>query len=85
MKPEKIRGILGTVRSIAALFALVVLTACGQHKAPNTDTEEWVDLLSMENQKHWVPKIKGYALGDNFGDTFQFEDAMLTRRFLKVY
>ena len=77
MKPKKIPGILGTMRSIAALFALVVLTACGQHKAPNTDTEEWVDLLSLENQKHWVPKIKGYALGDNFGNTFQFEDALL--------
>lgn len=39
---------------------------------------EWVPLFNGENLDGWTPKIRGYELGENFGDTFRVEDGLLT-------
>lgn len=40
--------------------------------------EEWIQLFNGENLDGWTPKIRGYELGENFGNTFRVEDGLLT-------
>lgn len=39
--------------------------------------EKWVSLFNGKNLTGWTPKIRGYELGDNFGDTFRVEDGVM--------
>ena len=41
------------------------------------DRREWIQLFNGKDLDGWVPKIKGYELGENFGDTFRVEDGIL--------
>jgi hypothetical protein len=41
------------------------------------DRKEWIQLFNGKNLDGWVPKIKGYDLGDNFADTFRAGDGVL--------
>ncbi|MHB8900547.1 MAG: 3-keto-disaccharide hydrolase [Thermoguttaceae bacterium] len=38
---------------------------------------EWRPLFNGKNLDGWVPKITGYELGDNFGNTFRVENGVL--------
>jgi hypothetical protein len=44
---------------------------------PAADRKDWIQLFNGKDLDGWVPKIKGYALGENFGDTFRVEDGLL--------
>lgn len=37
----------------------------------------WIQLFNGKDLDGWTPKITGYALGDNFGNTFRVENGML--------
>jgi hypothetical protein len=37
----------------------------------------WIQLFNGKDLTGWTPKIKGYELGDNFGDTFRVEDGVI--------
>ena len=37
----------------------------------------WIALFNGKDLDGWKPKIKGYAAGDNFGNTFRVEDGVL--------
>lgn len=41
------------------------------------DEEKWVQLFDGESLEGWVPKIRGYPAGENFGETFRVEDGLL--------
>jgi hypothetical protein len=41
------------------------------------DRKEWVQLFNGRDLDGWRPKIKGYDLGDNYGDTFRVENGVL--------
>jgi len=43
-----------------------------------SDGEAWVELFNGEDLTDWVAKIRGYAPGENFADTFRVEDGLLT-------
>jgi hypothetical protein len=47
-----------------------------QHNA-----KKWVSLFNGKNLKNWKPKIAGYKLGENFGNTFRVENGMLSTRY----
>jgi hypothetical protein len=50
--------------------------------AANCDAaEEWVALFNGKNLDGWTPKIKGYALGDNFAQTFRVENGAICVRY----
>lgn len=38
---------------------------------------EWTQLFNGQDLAGWTAKIKGYAAGENFGDTFRVEDGLL--------
>lgn len=64
-----------TSRLLLALALLLAsYPAAAQDAAPE---EKWFQLFNGRDLAGWTPKIKGYELGDNFGDTFRVEDGVL--------
>lgn len=54
--------------------------------SPNTFAEDkadgkWVQLFNGKNLDGWTPKITGYKLGENFGNTFRVEGGLLKVRY----
>lgn len=62
------------------LIALaLLLVTCN---APIEDTSpKWISLFNGKDLTGWTPKIKGYALGENFGNTFRVEDGLIKVRY----
>lgn len=42
---------------------------------------EWKQLFNGKNLNGWQPKIRNYALNDNFGNTFRVEDGLMKVRY----
>jgi len=38
---------------------------------------EWIQLFNGKDLPGWIPKIKGYPAGENFGNTFRVEDGVI--------
>ncbi|MEP6845811.1 MAG: DUF1080 domain-containing protein [Panacibacter sp.] len=49
--------------------------------AQKDNTENWVSLFNGKNLDNWIPKIAGYKLGENFGNTFRMQDGILSTRY----
>jgi hypothetical protein len=64
-------------------LALVILTyACKSAKvSPETNTHRWISLFNGRNLDNWIPKISGYPLGENWGNTFDVTDSILRVRY----
>ncbi len=45
--------------------------------APGPAAEDWIQLFNGQDLSGWTPKITGYALGENFGNTFRVENGIL--------
>ena len=58
-----------------SLFLVPLLTS-GTFAADETKGK-WVQLFNGKDLSGWKVKIKGHALGDNFGKTFRVEDGVL--------
>jgi hypothetical protein len=39
--------------------------------------KDWIQLFNGKNLDGWVPKITGYPLGENYGNTFRVENGIL--------
>lgn len=60
-------------RFVCAMVALLVaIDARGQEK-----TDGWIALFNGKDLDGWIPKIKGYPAGENYGETFRVEDGLL--------
>lgn len=67
------------MRRTAILFVFVVFfwgCSATPHN-PTADQEEWVALFDGETLNGWTPKIRGYAYGDNFAETFSVQDGAI--------
>jgi hypothetical protein len=73
--------------SRAAIVAVWLLPALAPAQAPAPDhppgadfapQSEWMQLFNGENLDGWIPKIRRYPAGENFGDTFRVVDGLLT-------
>jgi len=61
---------------VAAIVALI----CAVNRAQAEDKpaeEKWVSLFNGQDLTGWTPKIRGYELGDNYGNTFRVEDGVM--------
>ncbi len=68
------------LRNVVAAIALpAVLVFCCEagRAAEPTDSGQWVSLFNGKDLSGWKVKIRGYELGDNFGDTFRVEDGVM--------
>ena len=64
--------------SAAFVTILLLLTSSSYSiTEPPQAQGEWVPLFNGKNLDGWIPKITGYDLGENFGDTFRVEDGIL--------
>lgn len=68
-------------RSGRFVFLLLVLFSGGAAAETSAEKEEWIALFNGRDLDGWTPKITGYALGDNFGNTFRVEDGLLKVRY----
>ncbi len=48
---------------------------------PPNQQEEWIQLFNGENLDGWIPKIRGFAAGENAYQTFRVEDGLLQVRY----
>ena len=65
------------------LFPLMTLIALAAPAGADDKAGDWVPLFKGKDLTGWTPKIKGYALGENFGDTFRVADGLLQVRYDK--
>ena len=64
-----------------AVLALGLQACSDASERSAGDSSEWIDLFDGRDLEGWVPKITGYALGDNFANTFRVEDGLLKVRY----
>lgn len=79
--PERIRGVGALSVRVAAGLAVAPLVASAQTSGPlqaEVPAEAWVALFDGQSLDGWIPKIRGYPTGENFGATFRVEDGLLT-------
>ncbi len=63
-------------RCIVCVLLLLWLIPAVQAEDKTADGE-WIQLFNGKNMDGWIPKIRGYAVGENFGNTFRVEDGVL--------
>lgn len=70
------------------LLVAILLTApaFGDDSAPNGQASndskaKWIQLFNGKDLSGWTPKIKGFPIGENFGDTYRVEDGLLKVRY----
>ena len=68
------RGTLWTLGIALTMTWFAAGCATGQ-ESPGTD--HWISLFNGKDLTGWTPKITGYELGENFGNTFRVEDGVM--------
>jgi Domain of Unknown Function (DUF1080) len=58
-------------------LALSLLIAATPAPAVGPETKDWVQLFNGKDLDGWTPKITGYAVGENFANTFRVEGGVL--------
>ncbi len=51
----------------------------------NQQEDEWIQLFNGKDLEGWTPKITGYDVGENYGQTFRVVDGLLTVSYDKYY
>lgn len=60
------------------LFFFLLLPGCNSGRKSSAG---WIPLFNGKNLDGWTVKIKGYDLGENFGNTFRVEDGLMKVRY----
>jgi len=63
----------------ARLAVAGMLLACGLPKVGAA--EDWIPLFNGTNLDGWTPKIRGFAFGDNYAQTFQVTNGAICVRY----
>ncbi|MBN1236874.1 MAG: DUF1080 domain-containing protein, partial [Gammaproteobacteria bacterium] len=76
----QLRSAAAVLRPAAAalIFAAAALSPTAALAQADADAERWLPLFNGRDLEDWVVKIRGYAAGDNFADTFRVDDGLLT-------
>ena len=64
-------------RLLLSVMLTSLLFSCSISHKVNTAQEEWLPLFNGKNLDGWIPKIQGYAAGENYANTFRVEDGLL--------
>mgnify|MGYP002047630688 CR=1 FL=1 len=76
MNASSIPGWVPAILRTAAVVALVSVLPAQDDAAAKG--QGWIQMFNGRDLSGWTPKIKGYAAGENFGDTFRVVDGLLT-------
>jgi len=69
---------MSKISLLGLAVALFMVSACGTQGPPEgADQEAWIQLFDGTSLNGWTPKIRGYAFGDNFADTFRIKDGAI--------
>jgi hypothetical protein len=74
MTPEKINNAVRSCVNSSMLILVLLLTnfSCEKNADP-----KWIELFNGKDLTGWRPKITGYALDENFGNTFRVENGVI--------
>ncbi|MHC4205682.1 MAG: 3-keto-disaccharide hydrolase [Planctomycetota bacterium] len=67
----------GTKYVLILVFVLIGTICCCASEQKKPAAEPWISLFNGKNLDGWKPKITGYELNDNYGDTFRVEDGVM--------
>lgn len=72
-------GFTGVSKAILGVAFMLLLSACVPtgNEPLDPDQEVWISLFDGETLDGWTPKIRGYAYGENFGETFRVRDGSI--------
>jgi len=65
------------MKKLAFLLLFVSTSLMGQ----KASKENWISMFNGKDLTGWTPKIRNYASGENFGNTFRVEDGKLVVRY----
>ena len=65
------------MRKFAIFVSACILAAPIALGASSPDQKEWIQLFNGKDLSDWAPKITGYDLNDNFGNTFRVENGVM--------
>ena len=68
-------------RRIAACAMVLLFVTGGTAGQNDVSDSGWIRLFNGENLDGWRAKIRGYDVGDNFGNTFRVENGLLKVRY----
>jgi hypothetical protein len=74
---------MSLAQGICLALCLALLGASCTMLQASSEEDKWITLFNGKDLDGWTPKITGYALNDNFGDTFRVEDGVLKVSFDK--
>lgn len=69
------------LRLLLPLLPFLLLSCHTNKNAANNNNPQWTSLFNGKNIDGWTPKIAGYKLGENFGNTFRVENGILSTRY----
>jgi len=67
-----------SVICLSALCLMLISVLCGfATEKSDEGKSQWISLFNGKNLDGWKVKIKGYKLGENYGNTFRVEDGVM--------
>jgi len=63
--------------AIAVVIGMGVCNAAARGQEAKPAEAGWISLFNGKDLTGWTPKIKGYELGENFGETFRVENGVM--------
>src|ERR1700712_5076910 len=69
------------IKILTAVMAALMLAGCATPTAPSE--RGWRPLFDGKSLAGWTPKIRGFALGENYRDTFTVKDGVLRVSYAK--
>ena len=69
------------MKKLFPFLAVVILLFAGYMSFSSPSTDQWKPMFNGKNLDNWKIKIRGYELGDNFGETFRVKDGLLQVRY----
>lgn len=68
------RRIFGTLMLVALLAGAPAIAQTAQNDPAK---EDWIQLFNGKDLSNWLPKITGYPLNENYGNTFRVENGVM--------
>ncbi len=69
------------MKNILTFLSITLLSASCVAQKKSAQKESWISLFNGKDLTGWTPKIRHYASGDNFANTFRVEDGKMVVRY----